>query len=509
MSIFPKFFKLSALQPSGQKPTSPTTAQVPLPSLPSTPPAIPQASLEEIQAKAREIILEARDEALQIKDRAIKDTQGKLAEIKDQALALAARQKELQSIEVQHANQLREIDIAKNQLDEEKKQLQSQLDSFQLKLEKLSGLSKEEARKILLAEVEKDSQAQMAKIIKNQVDETRKSADDLAREILVDAMQIGATDYVAEYSVSTITLPGEDIKAKIIGKDGRNIRTFENYSGVDLDMDETPGIIRLSCFNSIRREIARVALTRLIKDGRIQPSRIEEYLEKAKTEVGRVMYQEGEKLCHAVGVYNLPRDLVAMLGKFKFRTSYGQNMISHTLEETRIGIKLAHELGANVDTVRMGCLLHDIGKVVEDAEGSHVELGVKLLQKYNIPQTTIDCVAQHHEDEEFTSVESILVYISDAISGSRPGARHENYEEYVKRIDSLEKIAKGYVEVDEAYAIQAGRELRVIVNPKNASDDRIVVLAHEIRDKIQDGVTYPGTVKVTVVRETRASEIAK
>lgn len=510
MPLFPNFLRLRTSTPPATPKPTPAAAPQPVAKLAApTPPATQSPSLEEIQSKAREIILEAKDEALRIRDRAIKETQSKINEIKEQAFQISQKQRELLQQEDKLSRERDQIQSDRNQVIAEKAKLEEKSALLTQKLEKIAGLSRDEARRELLEEVKKNSLAQMARTIKDVEDEAKNTADDRAREVLVDSMQVGATDYVAEYTVSTVELPNEDMKAKIIGKDGRNIRTFENKSGVDIDMDETPGVIRLSCFNSIRREIARVALVRLIKDGRIQPSRIEEYLDKAKRDIERVMYQEGEKLCHSVGVYNLPRDLIGMLGRFKFRTSYGQNMISHTLEETRIGIKLAQELGANVDTVRLGCLLHDIGKVVDDIEGSHVELGVKLLKKYNMPQPIIDCVAQHHEDEEFTATESVLVYISDAISGARPGARHENYDEYIKRINSLETIAKDYPEVEEAFAIQAGRELRVIVNPEKANDDRLTILATEIRDKIQDSLTYPGTVKVTVIRENRASEIAK
>jgi ribonuclease Y len=273
-------------------------------------------------------------------------------------------------------------------------------------------------------------------------------------------------------------------------------------------LDESPGSVRLSSFDSVRREVARQALKRLIADGRIQPSRIEEYVERARTDIEKVMFEEGKKLCHAVGAYNVPRELIAYLGRFKYRSSYGQNMIAHTLEETKIGIKLAKEVGANADTVRLGCLLHDIGKVVTDEEGSHVELGVKLLKKFNMPQTVIDCVAQHHEDTPFTSQEAIVVYIADAISGARPGARYENYDEYVKRLESLEQIALDQKGVQEAYAIQAGRELRVIVNHQKLSDEESVVLADKIRDRIKNEMTYPGTVTVNVIREVRSQAVA-
>jgi ribonuclease Y len=249
-------------------------------------------------------------------------------------------------------------------------------------------------------------------------------------------------------------------------------------------------------------------LERLVKDGRIQPSRIEEVVEKVRTEVDKIMFEAGKQLCHEVGVYNLPPELMKMLGNFKFRFSYGQNLIAHTMEETKIGIKLAHELGANVNTVRLGCLLHDIGKIVEDEEGSHVELGVKVARKFGLPQEVIDCIEQHHEDKPFTGPEQMIVYIADAISGARPGARYENYEEYVQRLEKLEEIAMSYEGVREAYAIQAGREIRVLLEPERTKDDDVAVLAMEIKDRVKNEMTYPGTVTVNVSRETKAKQIA-
>jgi ribonuclease Y len=349
----------------------------------------------------------------------------------------------------------------------------------------------------------------MAEVVQEKVNRAKEEADEKAQEILVDAMKHGATNYVSEYTVSVVQLPSEEVKGKIIGKEGRNIRSFEQVTGVDVDLDDQPGTVRLSSFDPVRREVARITLERLIKDGRIQPSRIEEVIKKVREEVDKVMFEEGKKLCHAVGVYNMPHDIIAMLGRFKYRFSYGQNMIAHTLEETKIGIALAHEVGANVDTVRLGCLLHDIGKIVTDEEGSHIELGVNLLKKYHMPQAVIDCVEQHHEDKPFSSKEAVLVYVSDAISGARPGARYENYEEYVKRLSKLEEIALSDPKVKEAYAIQAGREVRVIVDPQRTTDDDVVLLSHSIKDRIKNEMVYPGTVTVTVIKETRAVDIAK
>lgn len=473
----------------------------------SQPPAGPDFTA--IQAQAREILLEAKDEALRIKDQAIRDAKIRLEEIEAQARALAQKQQEILRQEERNKQTEKALEDAQSQTKKTRNELQQKADDFVKKLEKTASLTTEEARDQLVNEVRAKSSAQIAKAIKEAEEKAKSEAEELAKEILVDAMRVGATDYVAEYTVSTVPIPDEDTKGRIIGKDGRNIRVFEKLSGVDISMDETPGEVRLSSFNSVRREIARLALTHLIKDGRIQPARIEEYLDRARKDVERVMFSEGERLCHAVGVYNLPADLIAMLGRFKFRSSYGQNMIAHTLEETRIGIRLAHEVKANVDTVRLGCLLHDIGKIVDDAEGSHVELGVNLLKKYNLPKEVIDAVGEHHEDREFSSKESVLVYVADAISGSRPGARHENVEDYIKRLTRLEEIATSRPGVAEAFAIQAGREIRVVVQPEKVSDDQLPIMASDIRDEIQNSLTYPGTVKVIVIRETRASEVAK
>jgi len=462
----------------------------------------------EAQDTAREIIAFAREEADKIRVQAkeeISSLRDSLSELQrklsEQAGDLERRSAGIIAREKYLTERQEEADRLKTELEALKKK---QID----KLEKIAALSRDKAKAILLEAVDKKLTKEIAERLRAAEEEIRTKADETARDLLVDAMYHGATDYVAEYTLSTVKIPDDEVKGRIIGKDGRNIKTFEKVTGVDIDMDETPGEIRLSSFNSIRREIARVALERLIKDGRIQPTRIEEYVTKAKRDIERVMYDEGKKLCHAVGAYNVPHDLVAALGRFKYRSSYGQNMLAHTLEETKVGMNLAAEIGANVEIVRMGCLFHDIGKVVED-EGSHVELGVKLLKKYDIDQRVIDTVAQHHEDEEYTSKESVLVYIADAISGSRPGARYENYDEYVQRLTAIEEIARNRQGVAEAYAIQAGREVRVIVDPSQATDDEVIRLASEIRDEIKEKLTYPGTVTVTVIRETRASQVAK
>ncbi len=389
---------------------------------------------------------------------------------------------------------------------EELAKLRSQLID---KLEHVSKLTRDEAKQEILSQVDKQLDEEIALKIRQSRERVKQDAETKSREILVDAMRHGVVNITAEYTISSVKLPDDSVKGRIIGQGGRNIRAFEHATGVDVDLDETPGEIRLSSFDSIRREVARVALIQLIKDGRIQPSRIEELVAQTRADIDRQIFEAGKKLAEDVKCYNLPSELLEILGRFKFRFSYGQNMIIHTLEETKIGIAIAQELKADADVVRLGCLLHDIGKVITDEEGNHIELGVKLLKKFDLPKKVIDCVAQHHEDEPFTSVESVIVYIADAISGSRPGARYEDYQEYAARLKKLENLALAFPGVKEAYAIQAGREIRVITKPEEITDAAVTRLAHDIAQKIQSEMTYPGTVTVNVIREIRASDVAR
>ncbi len=376
------------------------------------------------------------------------------------------------------------------------------------KLEKSAKMSQDDAQKILLEQVEKDLGAEISKRIKEGEEEIKFTVDDKSKQILADAMYHGVTDVVSEYTTSTVTLPDEEMKGRIIGKEGRNIKAFEQATGVDVVMDdELPNGLILSSFDPIRREIAKVSLERLMVDGRIQPQRIEEIVLKTREDIEKIMFQAGEKLCADAGVYNLPIEVVAVLGRFKYRFSFGQNLIQHSLELVKVGVELARQLGADVNTVRLGCLLHDIGKVVyEGDEGTHVEKGITFAKQHGIDQKVIDCIAQHHEDEPFTSVESVIVATSDAISGGRPGARHENVQDYIKRLQDIERIATSYSGVDKAFALQAGREVRVIVMPDKISDEELPKLVHDIGEKIQKEVMVPGAVKITAIRENRVTE---
>ena len=394
------------------------------------------------------------------------------------------------------------LDKEKEKLEKEKLDLVKIKEEYREKLSKSSGLTSDEARNELLKETEEKESQAVARIIREKEDIARKTADKKSQEILIDSMRHGALNYIAEYTVSTVKIDDEDIKGRIIGKEGRNIRAFEQATGVDVDLDEE-GIIRLSNFDQVRREIARRSLEKLIKDTRIQPFRIEEIVDQTKKEIEKIMFEEGEKLAHEVGVFNLSADLLSMLGRFKFRTSYGQNLIVHTLEETKIGIHIAQEIGADANIVRLGCLLHDIGKVAE-GEGNHVKLGAELLKKYNMPESVINCVLEHHEDKPFSSIESMIVYIADAISGARPGARYEDVEEYAKRLTEMEEIAKKYEGVADAYAFEAGRELRVIIDPGRLDDAQTTILATKIREEVSRALAVPGEVKVTAIREFRA-----
>jgi len=468
-----------------------------------------EAIVLEARAKAKEMVLEAKDSSMRLEVEARKEVakiKAGAEELEKKAAIkvaqLEAREKEFNSKEAALRNE-------RAFLVKRKKDLESMRVEQDEKLQQVANLTKEEARKKLLESFERELADEKGKKLKEMEEDIKRGADEKAKDILIDAMRHGATDYVVEHTVSRVKLPDEDMKGRIIGKEGRNIRTFEERTGVELELDSAPGEVLISSFDPVRREIAKTALEKLIADGRIQPARIEEIVEKTVQEVEQIIFKEGDNLCHRVGVYNLPKDLIKMLGKFKYRFSYGQNMIEHTLEETKIGMAIAYEIGANVDVVRLGCLLHDIGKVITDEEGTHIQLGVDMLKKYGVRREIIDCVAEHHEDKPFSSVESAIVNLADHISGARPGARSEDYESYVKRLKDLEDAAYSFDGVEKVYAISAGREVRIFVNPEVVDDASTELLAREIARKIELEQTYPGIVKVVVIRETRVSETAK
>jgi len=465
--------------------------------------------LNTAKKQAEEIITKARGEALKAKEGAERKAGETASAALEVEKRLSKREDQLEEKENLVNRERQSVADTRNHFERLKKELEEKKTEMLQKLEKIAKMTKDEAKDLLLRGWEDKLREDIAKKIKAAEEEVKSTADDKAKSILVDAMRYGAIDYVAEYTLSVVNLPSEDFKGRIIGKDGRNIRAFEIATGVDVDLEEE-GVIRLSSFDAARREIARLSLEKLIKDGRIQPQRIEEIVKKTREDVDKDIFRAGEDLAHRVGVFNLPAEITQTLGRFKYRYSYGQNMIAHTIEETKIGTALAHELGADVNIIKLGCLLHDIGKVITDKEGSHVDLGVEFLKKHRFPQKVIDCVASHHEDIPFPSIEAIIVYISDAVSGGRPGARHEDFEEYLKRIKTIEDVAKTKKGVREAYALQAGRELRVIVKPEEITDDEATVIAQKIKEELETKFdVFPGQIKVTIIRETRAEATTK
>lgn len=377
-------------------------------------------------------------------------------------------------------------------------------------LEKISGYTRDEAKEILLSELEKDIRHDAAIMIRNIESEAKEEADKKAKYIITGAIQRCAADHVAESTVSVVSLPNDDMKGRIIGREGRNIIALETLTGVDLIIDDTPEAVIISAFDPVRREIARVALEKLILDGRIHPSKIEEMVEKATKEVNQIMKEEGEEATFEVGIHNLHPELVRLLGRLKYRTSYGQNVLKHSIEVAHLAGLMAGELGLDVKLAKRAGLLHDIGKALDhEYEGTHVDIGIDILRKYKESQAVINGMAAHHGDYEPQSMEAVLIAAADALSAARPGARRETLEVYIKRLQQLENLAATTHGVEKAFAIQAGREVRIIAKPDKVRDDEVALLAREISKKIESELEYPGQIKVNVLRETRAIEYAK
>ena len=462
------------------------------------------------EQKKKEAILEAKDEIHKQRSETEKDLRERRAEVQRQEHRLIQKEenldKKIDAIEKKEDILSEKIKVAEAKISEVETMKKSQLEM----LEKISGYSKEQAKAYLLEQLEDTLDHEKAVRILDYKEKMKDEADALAREYIVTAIQRCAADHAAEATVSVVSLPNDEMKGRIIGREGRNIRAIETITGVDLIIDDTPEAITVSCFDPVRREIARLTLERLIADGRIHPARIEETVEKCRREVEQTIKQTGERAVVDAGVGNLHPELVKLLGRLRYRTSYGQNVLNHSLEVSFISGLLAEELGADVKLAKRAGLLHDIGKAIDhEYEGTHVQLGVEFAKKYKENEQVIHAIQAHHGDIEPKTVVAFIVQAADAISAARPGARRENIENYIKRLEKLEEIATSFDGVDTSFAIQAGREVRILVKPEQVSDDKMVILAHDIAQKIESELEYPGQIKVNVVRESRATDFAK
>ncbi len=464
----------------------------------------------EAESVKKERVLEAKEEAHKLRNEVEKENKERRAELQKAEKRLTQKEESLDK----KANSIEKKEEELQKKEEELSQSQNRLDELcQQKvseLERISGLSSEEAKEILLQQVRDEIKHEMAMQIKDIENKAKEEADQKSREIITMAIQRCAADHTSESTVSVVNLPSDEMKGRIIGREGRNIRTLENLTGIDLIIDDTPEAVIISGFDPVRREIARVALEKLISDGRIHPARIEEMVKKAQQEVEKQIRDEGERATFETGVHGLHQELVMLLGKLKFRTSYGQNVLQHSIEVSSLAGIMAAELGIDVKFSKRAGLLHDIGKAVDqEYEGPHVFTGAEILKKFKETTEMINAVEAHHGDVEVKSLEAVLIQAADAISASRPGARRETLEAYIKRLEKLESIADSFEGVEKAYAIQAGREIRIMVKPDKVDDGTSFKIARDIVKKIEDELEYPGQIKVTVIRETRAVDYAK
>ena len=462
------------------------------------------------ESKKREMLLEAKEEIHKSRNEYEKEVKERRSELQKQERRLQQKEESLDKKLDLHEKKEDELAKKAANIQAQQEEVASLKRSQMEMLEKISGLTQEEAKAYILKGVEDDVRHETAVKIKEIEQQLKDDADSLAREIITTAIQRCAADHVAEATVSVVPLPNDEMKGRIIGREGRNIRTLETITGVDLIIDDTPEAITVSSFDPVRREIARLALVKLIADGRIHPTRIEDMVEKARREVDHTIKVEGERASFETGVHNLHPEIIKLLGRQKYRTSYGQNVLNHSIEVAHIAGLLASELGVDVTLAKRAGLLHDLGKAVDhEMEGSHVQLGVELAKKYKESPVVINAIEAHHGDVEPQTIIACLVQAADAISAARPGARRENVENYIRRLEKLEELTSSFPGVEKSYAIQAGREVRIMVKPEEVSEDNMVLLAHDLAKKIESELEYPGQIKVNVIRETKAVEYAK
>lgn len=467
-------------------------------------------ALKTAETKKREALLEAKEESLKTKNEIERDTKERRAELQRYEKRVLTKEETLDRKTEALEKKESKLSVKESELDKVRSEVE-QLHARQLQeLEKISGLTSEQAKDYLLRTVEDEVKHETAMLVKELENKAKEEADKKAKDYVVTAIQKCAADHVAETTISVVQLPNDEMKGRIIGREGRNIRTLETMTGVDLIIDDTPEAVILSSFDPIRREVARIALEKLIVDGRIHPARIEEMVEKAQKEVETMIREEGEAATLEVGVHGIHPELVRLLGRMKFRTSYGQNALKHSIEVAHLSGLLAGEIGVDVRTAKRAGLLHDIGKSVDhDMEGSHIQIGVDLCRKYKESAIVINAVESHHGDVEPESLIACIVQAADTISAARPGARRETLETYTNRLKQLEDITNGFKGVDKSFAIQAGREVRVMVIPEQITDDDMILLARDLSKQIENDLEYPGQIKVNVIRESRVTDYAK
>ncbi len=462
------------------------------------------------ETKKREALLEAKEESLKTKNELDKEIRERRSEISKNEHRIAQKEENLDK--KNEALEKREAEFAKKEavLNKEKEEVAKLNEQRVQELERISGLTSEQAKEFLLKTVEEDAKVDAAKLVKESIAQAKEEANKKAKDIVVTAIQKCAADHVAETTISVVQLPSDEMKGRIIGREGRNIRTLETLTGVELIIDDTPEAVILSSFDPVRREVARIALEKLIVDGRIHPARIEEMVEKAQKEVDQLIREEGEAAALEVGVHGIHPELIKLLGKLRFRTSYGQNVLKHSVEVAQLAGLLAAEIGEDVRTAKRAGLLHDIGKAVDrEMEGSHVQLGVELCKRYKENRVVINAVEAHHGDVEPETLLASLVQAADTISAARPGARRETIEAYSNRLQQLEEITNEFKGVEKSFAIQAGREVRVMVVPEQVNDADMVLMARDIAKRIEAEMEYPGQIKVNVIRESRVTDVAK